>query len=504
LTEPSDRSVVEKAPENFRLIFNEPVTPLVLKLIASGRKPILLKQYRVEGRSLIVQAPTPMDTGTHVFAWRVISKDGHPIGGAFVFSIKAPSAGPIAQADDVYDPQARVAIWISRLAIYLGLFIGVGGAFGCSWLAATGEPYRPPLYTVRASILLALIATALSIGLQGLDALGAPLTELGQGIAWKTSLDTSWGLTAIGAGIALIIGLCTLRIRQRQLALGVGVVGLVAVGLALSASGHASNASPQLLTRPAVFLHAVSIAFWTGSLLPLAAAIKEDGDQELTALTRFSHTIPFGVAAIISSGVVLAVVQVERVSALWSTAHGLVLLAKLFVVLLVLVLAGWNRFVLTGRIKRRETAARSQLVYAIFIEVLLVTIIFALAATWRFTPPPRAIAAAAMEPSILNIHTGSAVAELSFSPGRAGPVTVSMILMTGNFGPLDAKQVTLTIANPAAGVEPFRRAASKPGNGTWRIDRLTLPIPGIWFTRVEILMPDSTVLTLEDQVEIRP
>jgi copper transport protein len=40
-----------------------------------------------------------------------------------------------------------------------------------------------------------------------------------------------------------------------------------------------------------------------------------------------------------------------------------------------------------------------------------------------------------------------------------------MLIMTGNYQPLDAKAVTLTIANPAAGVEPFARSAHNPGDG---------------------------------------
>ena len=238
--------------------------------------------------------------------------------------------------------------------------------------------------------------------------------------------------------------------------------------------------------------------------MPLAAAIDYDGNQGLAALRRFSQAIPFVLAAIILSGVVLAVVQVGHVGALWATDYGRVLVAKLAVLAVLLAIAAWNRFVLTRRINRGETDARRQLVRTIFIEVGLVTVIFALATTWRFTPPPRALVAAAAEPSVLSLHTASAVAELTFTPGRAGPVAVSVIVMTGNFGPLDAKEVTLTIANPAAGVEPIARAAYKPGDGTWRIDGLTIPLPGFWSARLDILMPDAAMATLEGEVEIRP
>jgi CheY-like chemotaxis protein len=161
-------------------------------------------------------------------------------------------------------------------------------------------------------------------------------------------------------------------------------------------------------------------------------------------------------------------------------------------------------FVLTDRINRGQVAAARSLVRTIFFELLLVAIIFALVATWRFTPPPRSLAEAAAEPVVLSFHTAAAFANIAFTPGRAGSVTVSMIVMTGNLELLDAKAVTVTLANPTAGVEPIVRPAYKPGDGSWRIDVFTVPLPGLWSARVDVVMPDSTIVTLDDQVEFRP
>jgi hypothetical protein len=55
-----------------------------------------------------------------------------------------------------------------------------------------------------------------------------------------------------------------------------------------------------------------------------------------------------------------------------------------------------------------------------------------------------------------------------------------------------------------AGVEPVARQAYKPGDGTWRIDAVTIPLPGLWSVRLDITTPDAAVVTLEDQIEIRP
>ena len=293
-------------------------------------------------------------------------------------------------------------------------------------------------------------------------------------------------------------------VRHRPLALGFGLAGVVSIGFAFAASGHASVASPRVLTAPAVVVHALGVALWIGSLLPLAAAMKRPGSRALSALGRFSRAVPIAVAAVAVSGAVLAVILVEQLEALWSTDYGRVLVAKLALVTLVLGIAAWNRFVLTHRINRGQFAAARGLVRAIVTELVLVAMVFALVATWRFTPPPRSLAAAAAEPVVLSFHTASAFANIAFTPGRAGRVTVSMIVMTGNLQLLDAKAVTITLANPAAGVEPMARLAYKPGDGSWRIDAFTIPLPGLWSARVDVLMLDSTTVTLEGQIEIRP
>ncbi len=45
--------------------------------------------------TLTIAVP-PLPDGTHVLSWRVISADGHPVGGSLIFSIGAPSVQPPA------------------------------------------------------------------------------------------------------------------------------------------------------------------------------------------------------------------------------------------------------------------------------------------------------------------------------------------------------------------------------------------------------------------------
>src|SRR5690606_14571468 len=239
---------------------------------------------------------------------------------------------------------------------------------------------------------------------------------------------------------------------QKTAAKAVAVTAWILAGVALALSGHASAASPQWLMRPAVFLHVVAIAIWIGALAPLGLALRNNRPGALEALRRFSRAIPPIVAVLILAGIVLAVVQVQQPAALLDTAYGQVFLVKLALLVGLFLLATANRWFLTVPTEAGDASATRRLVRSVVTETLIVLLIFGVAAAWRFTPPPRALAAAAAAPATTHIHTAQAMADLTVTPGHAGPVSVSAIIMTGEFGPLDAREVTFVFSNPDAGI----------------------------------------------------
>lgn len=496
-TVPADGAVLEASPSTFSLEFSEPVSPLRLLLVLPDGTQRPLASFRLAGQTLEIDNPEPLGRGTHVLSWRVISADGHPVGGSLLFSVGAPSAVP-AMAEPV-DKLLRGAIWAAKLALYVGLFLGVGAAFALAWLSPArqhGESFAV------AALLCGLIAAPLSLGLQGLDALGAPLSQLGDWAVWQAGIRTSFGWTVLIALAALGLALLS-RVLPRADARPAAAAALVAVGAALAASGHASAAEPQWLTRPMVFLHGTAIAFWAGALVPLAFSLKREADDG-GFLRRFSDAIPPVVAVLAIAGVALAVVQVRTPSALIETAYGRLLLVKLALLAVLFVLAAVNRWTLTRPAEAGEAQARRKLVRSIIAETMIVLLIFGVAAGWRFTPPPRALALAAAQPASIHIHTSKAMADVTVSPGHVGPVSVSIVVMTGDFGPLDAKELTLVLSNPASGIEPLKRPATKGQDGVWRVDGLVLPLAGRWTVRLDILVSDFDMVKLEEAIDIRP
>ncbi len=492
-SEPADGARLSEPPSVLRLTFNEPVTPLVLRLIApdgTTTAPVAV----AEGITIIVK-PDARRRGTHVLSWRVISADGHPVGGTMVFSVGEVSAQPAS--GPAGDPVVSSALWTAKILIYLALFAGIGGAFFRAWMFESGPRTLDSALVVL--IVSGLLVTPLSVGLQGLDALNLPLPALAHVHTWQTGIATGYGLTAIAVVAALFLGMFAVELASKAAggvaARALSLAALLGGGLALTLSGHASSAAPQMLTRPAVFVHVVCVAFWVGALAPLIASMRA---RDSGPLARFSRVIPYPLAALVISGGVLAVVQLDRLDALWTTPYGFVLSGKIVLVSTLLALAAVNRYVHRPRLPA-DGASRS-LLRAVLLELGIVVAIFALVAAWRFTPPPRSLAA--MAPFEIHLHGARAMAHVSLRPVRGRDPQVTIDVLDGTFNALTVKEVTVVLSNPAAGIESLRRDAVRFSDAHWRVAGVRVPVAGRWRVQVELLIDDFEKIVLDDEVEL--
>jgi copper transport protein len=495
--DPADGTVLAKPPESLTLTFSEQVAPILLKLIAPDGRGLAL-QPNVEGPKVLMAAPTDLGHGTYALSWRVISTDGHPISGATTFSIGAPSQGGGPQEQENVDWPVRIGIWATRVLTYAGLFLGIGGIFFVSWFGNGAAGLRAG----RAASIVGLAALVLSVGFQGLDVLDQPIASFFSSETWSEGIASSYGLfvgiVIVGFALALLaaspIGL------QRLLSL----MAFLCVGLSLAMTGHASTADPQWLTRPAVFVHTSVVAFWIGSLIPLAALLRGPVEPAVAPLRRFSATIPPLLLLLLVAGVALAVAQLGTAGELLSTDYGHVFIVKMVFVAVLLGLAAFNRWGLTGSVLADATTAQRHLARSISIELGLVFVILGIVALWRFTQPPRALLEAAAQPVRLEMMSGEGMAEMTIAPGHVGPVTTDIVVMGPNMSALKSQGVTVEFSNTAAGIEPIERQATLQTDGSWRIDELILPVAGIWQIEVDVLVSDFKQIDLTGQIDIRP
>lgn len=513
-SQPADAATLSKAPGEFVLHFNEAVAPLVFKLVLPDGSILPLDQTTVIVDGLKIALPETAAAGTYLLSWRVVSADGHPVGGALSYVVGAPSAETIPVANSATTattattatiatlassaPLLASVIWLSRFGLYLSMFFSIGGIAFFAFFSRDVET-SPTWITVL--VICSWFLLPVAVGAQGLDALAASWGQLSVWLTWKTSLNTSYGLTAtlmLAASIVVLLGNFKHKIKRTA-----SVIALCLFGCALASSGHAASAPPTWLARPVVFLHAVAICLWIGSLPPLMLSLRRPqgplgplGAQP-QSLTGFSRIIPWVLLVLLLSGVTLATLQLPHLSELWRSDYGKILFIKLALLAALLLVAAGNRYVLTKPVERGDVRATRWMTRLIVIELLLVVLILAAATTWRFTPPPRALAVASPVALHVHIHTAQAMADVTLIPHNH-QVSAEVFLANGEGAPLQAKEVALQFSNPQQGLEPLTEDMTLGENQTWKTAPFVLPATGRWHVRIDILVSDFDSISLED------
>ena len=496
--EPADGSLVTQPPKTLQLRFNEGVTPAVVSLIDAAGKTRDVTARAVD-QSVVITLPDDLPQGTQVASYRVVSQDGHPVAGSLMFSIGVVTGGA-APSGSRFVP---VLIWLFRVGVYLGLFVGVGGVFFAAWIGwgASGER------AIIGSLRIGLVSAVASLGLQGLDLLDLPLTGLFSFAPWKSAFGTSLGPSLLIAIVSMLVARVAWQSPSMSSAWRRTAAAMAGVGLSLSTSSHAATAAPEWVTGPAVFVHGVAVAFWVGALAPLLALSRKRNGEVLPALLRFSRLAMPVVGALVLTGFGLAIVQLGSFGALIDTRYGIILLVKLTLVTILLGLAALNRYLVTPALQV-DPSDRRPLKATLLLECVTVLAILGIVAGWRFTAPPRALAAATQAaavqaPLALHIHTETAMFQVLISPGKVGVDDFVLQLMAGDASPLAAKEATLTLSLPERGIEPIERKATLGPDGYWHLRGVPLPLPGRWHLRIDALVTDFEKVTLEDDVEVR-
>ena len=486
--EPPAGAVVAEAPEAVVLRFSEPVAPLVIRWFDPDG---VAREVAAQARDGTLRVPVPEGAarGTHVLSWRVVSADGHPVGGAHVFSIGAPSA---AVAPDAGAGTAALAA-VARGLLSLALTLGVGGAV---FARLVDRERRAPGWTRRLAVVAGLaapVAAVLALGMHGRDLLGAEASVLAPA-TWRAAMASPFAATAGLGGLAGLVAGAAMG-RRAGKALAVAAWGLAALSFAVS--GHAARAGPGWLTAPAMALHGAALIFWLGALPGIVgAAVGGAGLGPL--LRRFSGLAAPLVAVLVVTGATLAAIQVVRPSAMLDTAYGRLLSVKLVAVGAMLGLAVFNRAVLTPRIG--EARCRARLARSAGAELLLGVAILALATGFRLTPPPRALAAAPAE-AYVHLHGVEVMADVTLRPGRAGANEVEIVLADAAFAPLRPLEVGVAFSLPGRGLEPITATATLEGE-VWRAGPLHLPAAAAWSVAVDVLIDDFSKEVLSGEVRV--
>ena len=299
--EPASGSILTAAPKAVQLRFNETVTPGAIRLIDSASKARDDTRVSASGETISIAMPADLPEGTAVVSYRVISQDGHPVTGSVIFSVGTPTA---TKAEVTADGSLNALIWLARVGLYVGLFVGVGGVFFARWIARSTTGMTVP----RWALALGLLSAVASFGALGLDLLGLPLAALARAGPWTVVFATSAGPALLVAVAAMLLALVALRGAWHARALA--LIAFIGAGLSLAMTGHAATAPPRALTQPAIFLHGLGVAFWIGALAPLVVLVSKPTTATALVVSRFSRSAMAAVGVLASTGLGHAIVQV--------------------------------------------------------------------------------------------------------------------------------------------------------------------------------------------------
>ena len=241
-------------------------------------------------------------------------------------------------------------------------------------------------------------------------------------------------------------------------------------------------------------MHALSISWWIGALFPLALFLKLERRLASPPLIRFSRYIPYAIAPLVLSGVVLAVLQLGSPGAAWLSPYGMILAIKLILVLVLFAVASWNRWVLTAPAAAGKQRAVSHMRKGIAAEIILTLMILALVSAWRFTPPPRALAAQAPVGIALLLATPEVKASMIIEDTQVGMNDITVRIEGADNATFSPRSVRITMRPPGSLLAPVAREADHLEQNLWQTKQFPLPLPGVWTIQIDVRVTDWTLL----------
>jgi copper transport protein len=381
---PSAGSWVPTSPERIRLVFSEPIEASLatLSLVsANGSTTSVPAAGDPHDVHAVIGTPSSLVAGEYRVVWRVVSADGHPVGGSFVFGVGAQT-GTVAVPDVAVVPESKV--WgPAMFGAPLIPAILRGGGVGCL-LAVTGLLWFAVSSKSRAASRLMIFFAA-----------AAPVLLAAHLVTWLINtapehrLDPAWisaafattpGRVELARTILSIVPLWALGLARRpRIGLAGGVLGL----LATSAVGHSAAIVPEWAI-PFKAIHLLALAVWAGGLVWIVACAS-DADNRVREISRVSSAAFWAVFAVAFSGIV----QTRVLMASWSdlaSVYGTVVLAKSIGLLILIGFGAYHRRLIARLVG--DHAAVGILRKSVGREILVFCMVVLLAGFLAYLSPP--------------------------------------------------------------------------------------------------------------------
>lgn len=380
-------------PRRVRLLFSEEIEPSLARIAivaGDGHSTALVVGGDPHDVHAVIAPVGCLGAGSYRVAWRVVSADGHPVGGSYVFSLgagttsvpRAVAFGDETVSQSQMSPSVAGAPAVPALVrgLALGTLMSFAGLLFFSdrklgVFSASGAPGS------RLAMWLGVLAPLLLIANFALWVMNADAGHL-------LSRDSISAATASGVGrveiwrvaLAMLALWALALVRRPRLALFLAIAALLVSG----ASGHSAALHPAWAI-PAKALHLIAGAAWIGGLLWLIVLDHTDAMFAAEA-ARVSSVALVAVVAVTISGVVQSLLFLATPLDLVRSAYGAIILAKIAGTLLLIAFGAYHRYRVLPFLSH-DRPATSHFVATLRSELVVMSLVVLLGGLLAYVPP---------------------------------------------------------------------------------------------------------------------
>lgn len=339
-TVPTANAELKESPPKIELTFNEAIEPGVssVEVLDSQSRKVTSAKAELNANRTVLQLALPvLDDGIYTVAYRIVSEDGHPVSGSYVFVVGNPpewkdASTFLTNTSSNSSSGLHAGDWLLYVVrfIYYGALLLATGVMTWSVLfrnasESIGKVFRQltliSMRTLLLSVLVLVFAQAREI-------------MLGQSAsAWS---DLFLG-TATGRAWSELILLSLLGFVVQKGGRYVQLLWVILLLAVESWIGHPAANDPKILTIALDWIHLAAAALWAGGLVVLVVTWFTDRKEAGRFGTSFSQGALISLAALVLSGVGMTLLFLPKLSYLWLTSWGVLLVVKTALVVFVMV-----------------------------------------------------------------------------------------------------------------------------------------------------------------------
>lgn len=349
---PAQDEQLQKSPPDVELLFNERLDSSadnkITVLDSSSHSVTNAKTERTEqGKGLKLALPA-LKEGYYTVSYSIISADGHPVSGAYVFTVGNP---PLPPDSSSLDPHAQIGhaghnhdanklttmsflLYAARIAYYAGL-LGIAGLIFWSLQRGASPVVRDTREAAIGFMGKFVLCATLAYVVLSLNSLaqGEPLSEWGRILA-QTTVGKLFAASLLLAIAALLLRGLTAPAR----------LFWAAVALFVEAwSGHAAVFDPIYYSVALDFVHLAAASLWAGGLLLLLLVWRKDRSEAGRFAIVFSRGALAAFLALWLTGILSVLLFLPSLNYLFYTAWGKWLLVKVALSIVVIAVAFFIR-----------------------------------------------------------------------------------------------------------------------------------------------------------------